>query len=199
MDREIIKLLESLPGGNNLIRSVDEFNDACDHISAMLDEATVLLHHGGYSSSLFLSITAIEETAKAHVGIFSAGGPDPESRKKNIFFQHITKHRLAAQPTVGMGSRLKEALGEKRVNELLTEASSGDFLDSREKALYFQRVDGIISTPRQVINLARAKEVLLLAIEIFDDALVGFSNHSHILSGTTDKLFEQVSQIEVEN
>jgi AbiV family abortive infection protein len=193
MKEEIAQLLEFLPCDNNLIRHVDEFDAACDHILEILEESEMIFSRGGFSTSVFLSITAIEETAKAHLGMFTGGGPDPEQRKGNIFFQHKKKHQLAAQQTVGMGSRLNEALGAERVQQLLRESLDGKLLDQRESALYFQRVNGSIVTPRSTITAERARELLLLAIETFDDALVGFSNHSMIIDKRSDVIFSKIA------
>jgi AbiV family abortive infection protein len=195
MNKEIAELLDGI-GCNNLIRHVDELNAACEHIVCLLKESVTLFSSGSYSTSLFIAITAIEEVAKGHFGLFTAGGPDPESRKKNIFFHHQKKHEMAAQPTVGMGSRLNEALGKDRVQYLLKQSHEGSLLKLRESALYFQRVDGIVTTPRELISKEQSAEIILLAIETFDDALVGFSNKSMELSIDTDELFEEVIELD---
>jgi AbiV family abortive infection protein len=49
-------------------------------VVALLDDAAVLFERSSFNTSAFLAITAIEETAKAHVALFHKGG-DVAKRK----------------------------------------------------------------------------------------------------------------------
>ena len=70
----------------------DDFNAAFDHIFALLGDAIALFMRKSFSMSAFVAITAIEETAKAHVAIFrkdraegwSKGGDPLRNHKRNI-------------------------------------------------------------------------------------------------------------------
>jgi AbiV family abortive infection protein len=77
-----------------------------------------MLERGSHSTTTFLAITALEETAKVHVGMYrSAGQAIP--RRKDPMYKHGQKHLLALGPTVAMGSRLQNAIGETRMTQLI--------------------------------------------------------------------------------
>jgi AbiV family abortive infection protein len=175
-----------------LIESVEEFNSACSHIVLLLEEAESIYHLGGYSTATFLAITAIEETAKAHLGAFTDGVSGPKNRSDHVFFNHAKKHRMAAMPTVSMGSRLQAAIGSDMLAQLLEMSCNQGMQDIRKSSLYFDRRGGAFLSPRVVIDKKFSRSVLLYAIEVFDDALVGFTDYSMKISDRTDKLFERV-------
>lgn len=187
---DVLSLFNS-PG--RLIELVEEFNSACEHIVLLLEEAEVIFQHSGYSTTVFLAITAIEETAKAHFGAFTAGGPDPEKRKNNIFYDHGKKHLMAAMPTVPMGRRLPAAIGEDALARIIEMSHGKELLGLRESALYFERRDGTLKVPRATIDRNLSRTVLLYAIEVFDDALVGSTDYSMKISHRTDELFDRVA------
>jgi AbiV family abortive infection protein len=178
-------------GGALYVDLVPDFNAACDHVVAQLSDATVLFERGSYATSAFLSITALEETAKAHVGIYRQD--KPEKRKgRDPFRDHAVKHSMASLPTVYMGARLIDALGEETCKRLEAEAETG-FIATREACLYMERKDGVFTTPVQAITMARARELLLLAIEATDDALVGYTDHSYECGEVLEQLFVRVA------
>lgn len=51
----------------------------------------------------------------------------------------------------------------------------------------------MLITPTQKINKTLSKSLVLYAIEVFDDALVGYSNHSFTIAESTNALFEKVA------
>ncbi|MBK8536839.1 MAG: AbiV family abortive infection protein [Candidatus Competibacteraceae bacterium] len=186
-----ILALFNFPG--RLIESVEEFNFACEHIVLLLEEAEVIFQREGYSTAVFLAITAIEETAKTHLGSFTAGGPDPEKRKNNIFYDHGKKHQMAAMPTVPMGTRLQAAIGDDVLAKIMNMSHSKELLGLRESSLYFERQDGVLRVPRATIDKMLSRAILLYAIEVFDDALVGFTDYSMKASNRTDALFDRIA------
>lgn len=186
-------ILSLFTSNGRLIESVEEFNYACEHIVRLIEEAGEIFQLGGYSTATFLAITAIEETAKAHLGIFTAGGPDPQSRKKNIFYDHGKKHQIAANPTVFMGQRLPAAIGEEGLNRIIDMTQSKALLDLRESSLYFARREGVLKSPRTAVNRDLSRCILLYAIEVFDDALVGFTDYSIEIVARTDKAFSRIA------
>lgn len=172
---------------------VHDFNAAFDHVLAMLEDAVHLFKRGSFNTSALLAITAIEETGKAHVGIFrrdhlagSANGRDP-------LRDHKQKHRMAVLPTVFMGVRLKSTLGEDVCLRLQQEAETSGFIASREASLYCAMVNGCFVSPRAAFAPERAWELLLLAIETLFDSLVGYTNHTNAKSVLLDEMFEQVT------
>ena len=190
---EISDVLSLFNSPGRLIESVEEFNSACEHIVLLLEEAESIFRRGGYSTATFLAITVIEETAKAHLGAFTAGGPDPERRKNNIFYDHGKKHQIAAMPTVSMGRRLQAAIGETALARIMEMSHSKELLALRESSLYFERKNGALQSPRTAIDSNLSRSVLLYAVEVFDDALVGFTDYSMKLSQRTDEVFSRVA------
>jgi AbiV family abortive infection protein len=174
--------------GQRLGSSAEEFNAACEHIVRLLTDASILLKAGSHATTAFLSITALEETAKVHIGTFRRS-TTPVARRKDPLFGHAEKHKLALGPTVAMGSRLQAAIGENRMRELMELGQAGGLVKIREAALYFAQDAGGLVTPSNAVSFDTSRELLLLAIEAFDDGLVGYTNRSLELSEATDVLF----------
>lgn len=173
----------------------DDFDAAFDHIVALLDDAVALFERQSFSTSAFVAITAIEETAKAHVAVFRKDRAEGRSKGRDPLHDHKMKHRMAVLPTVMMGERLTRALGEEVCARLQTEAETDGFAATREAALYCARLNGRFRTPRTAVPPARAWELLLLAIETLDDGLVGYTDHSFAARRHTDTLFEQIASL----
>lgn len=170
-----------------------DFNKACDHVLVLIEDAFSCFIRASYGTAVFLSITAIEETAKAEIGIYRrANEADDRSRRKDPLFNHLYKHRMAILPTVFMGRRLEKAIGKSRCEALITEVAHGSLRDLREEALYFHSSTGKFVTPKDAITRERAREVLLLAIEAADDRLVGYTGHTGIIEHRLDQIFKSV-------
>lgn len=170
------------------ITTTVEFNLACDHIVDLIEDASVMLERGSHSTAAFLAITSLEEIAKVHLGMYRSRGKSP-SRKKDPMYKHGAKHLLALGPTVAMGSRLQDAIGDTRMRQLIQQARDGMFVKLREAALYLERTDDALVTPKSVVSKMQAREVLLLTIEAFDDGLVGYTDHTYACAGRTDEVF----------
>lgn len=173
-----------------------EVDLAIYHITRQLLDATLLFRNGRWPTATFLAITALEEVAKTHVAMFhkprsESGG---ESRKGPPY-SHRKKYVLAAAPTIPMGRRLGEAIGEQRVKDLMELASSGQLISLRESCLYMDKMDGKLKIPTEVISKEVSKELLLFALEAFDDALVGLTNYSYDMGKITDKLFAEMAKV----
>lgn len=170
-----------------------DFNRACDHILVLIEDALACFNRASYGTAVFLSITAIEETAKAEIGIYRrADEADERSRRKDPLFNHLSKHRMAILPTVFMGRRFEEAIGKDRCEALLSEVAHGSLRDLRQEALYFHSSNGNFVTPKDAITQEKAREVLLLAIEAADDRLVGYTGHTGIIEQRLDQIFGSV-------
>ena len=177
---------------DNLIRGVEELNAAISHIVQLLEDSTTLYLNDSYATSAFLSITACEEIAKANIGAFTDGTNPSNGKKRNMFLDHKTKHKLVALPTIPMGTRLNDAVGEQNVRELMKMAQTGAFVTLRENALYFQRENNHLVIPKDKMSKNKSRSLLLFAIEAFDDAIVGYTNFSMEISSHTDELFNKV-------
>ena len=187
------KLIEKhINTDNNLIQSIDEINRAIEHIVQQLSDAYMLYENNSFSSSVFMSITACEEVAKAHLGSFT-DGTTAKGKPKNIFRDHKTKHILSALPTVPMGSRLEKAIGKAELTKMMNMAHNSGFAQLRESALYFQREKDTLVVPSDKIDKKTARSILLFALEIFDDALVGVTTYSMEIDKKTDSMFNKLA------
>jgi len=70
----------------------DDFNRACDHILVLLVDAFQCFDRGSWGTSVFLSITAIEEVAKAEVGLYRREGKIEKAKRGKISFSTIKKN-----------------------------------------------------------------------------------------------------------
>jgi AbiV family abortive infection protein len=174
--------------GQRIANSVEEFDEVGEHVVQLLRDSSLLLENGSASTACFLAITALEETAKVHIDLFRHSAV-PVARGKDPLFKHKEKHRIAAAPTLAMGSRLQKAIGETRLRELMDLARNGGLVPLRESCLYVERKDGTLRIPNAVVSKGLAREMLLFAAESFDDAVVGFTNKSFDLGVATDELF----------
>jgi len=170
-----------------------EFDAACNHIVQLIKDASSLLESRSHATSAFLSITAIEETAKVHIGMYRRTGSSIQ-RSKDPLYKHGQKHLLALGPTIAMGSRLQKAIGEHRLQELLALARDRKLVELREAALYIATNNSKLITPKDAIAAQTAKELLLLSIEAFDDGLVGLTNHTGYLEEITNEIFNKWTQ-----
>lgn len=194
MDAETAEWCASLQAaigaGEKICRGVEELDVAIVHIVQLIKDSSVMLETGSHGTAAFLAITAIEETAKVSVSLFRHA-ESPLRRSKDPLYRHEKKHQLAMAPVLSIGSRLGEAIGESRLKELLDLGRSGELVRSREASLYIERISDRLVVPRDAISFDYARELLLLAIEVFDDGLVGYTNESMRLGQDTDQLFDK--------
>jgi AbiV family abortive infection protein len=178
----------ALAVGKRLAASVEEFDLACDHIVQLLDDSSSMIERESYGTAVFLAVTALEETAKVHLGSYRRSTADVK-RSDDPLFNHKKKHLLALGPTVPMGSRLQAVIGEARMDELIELARSGGFIALREASLYIQQVGDTLHTPGVATSRQLSREILLLSVEAFHDALVGYTNHTYHLAERTNAIF----------
>lgn len=181
---------ETLATGQQITNSSEQFDIACNHIVQLLADASTLLDAGSHATATFLAITALEETSKVHMGMYRRS-TTPLRRSKDPLYKHGQKHLLALGPTLAMGSRLQAAIGESRMNELIELGRSGGLVGLREAALYVEQHGDALNAPKTIVATSTARELLLLAVEAFDDALVGYTNHSFELGKQADAVFEK--------
>jgi AbiV family abortive infection protein len=177
---DVTKLIEKSIGisSENLIGFKDsyEFDIVLCHLRDMFRSSKLLLDNGFFSQSLFLTITVLEEIAKTEVCIFRGfGSTEEKKRSKDPLFNHKSKHMISANPILLIGDRLKNSLGSERLDYLFKELESGNFLDIREKCLYFERNKETIVIPTETIDPILSMEMILIVIEMFDDKFVGIT------------------------
>ncbi len=170
------------------------FNTASQHVLVLLDDAVAAFEHGPYGTSLFLAITALEETAKAELLAFRMQKPEGTPKTwGDPLRSHMKKHAMAVRPTTFMG-RLPKILGAETCERLLREATDGSINRLRETAIYVScSADGKISTPAAAVDRTRAREIVLLALESADDILVGLTNNLYQLGKSVEAFIAQVS------
>jgi AbiV family abortive infection protein len=170
------------------------FNTASQHVLVLLEDAAAAFERGSYGTSVFLAITALEETAKAELLGFRIQKPDGAQIKRgDPLHSHTKKHALAVRPTTFMG-RLPKLLGPEACARLQQEATDGSINRLRETTIYVScSSEGKVSTPAMKVDRARAREILLLALESADDILVGWTNASFRLGESVEAFIAQVT------
>jgi AbiV family abortive infection protein len=176
----------------------EEFNRGCDHVLRLLESAILLFLNEDHSTAIFIAITAIEEIAKLQVSVFrnELRTEQATKRHEDHLFQHKSKHVIALQEVIVVGTRLPEAIGEERVRELLGMAENGSLLKMRESSLYADTVDGQFLVPFERFTKSDGRDLLLLALEVWDDRLYGLTNHSCTVDKRMTELFEQIKNID---
>jgi AbiV family abortive infection protein len=174
---------------------IEEFNRGCSHVAGLLRDSQRLYSAGSFATSLFLSITALEETAKLEIAVFRSDGNTPpvKNRRDDLLFSHKLKHAIALQEVITIGSRLPAAIGAERLRELIDMSESGKLVELRELALYTDNLDGHFVCPSERIDKQLSRDVLLIALEVWDDRLVGWTNHTYELDADLVQLFREVA------
>lgn len=181
--------------GDLFLESTSEFNDCLDHIVQLINDSVVLYESGSYSTSVFLSISVIEEIGKTEIACYRFIIPGVKEKiRRDPLKDHETKEILGSRSgTIAMGSRLNKAIGDNQINEIMQLSCSGGLKRMRESSLYWDRVDGKIKIPEDRFDKEFARALLLYAIESFDDALIGYTEYSFQIDNETDLLFERVA------
>jgi len=170
------------------------FNTAGQHVLVLLGDSVAAFERGSYGTSVFLAITALEETAKAELLAFRVQKPvGTQTKWGDPLRSHMKKHGMAVRPTTFMG-RLPKILGAETCERLQREATDGSINRLRETAIYVScSADGTILTPAMALDRNRAREIVLLALESADDILDGLTNESYQLGQSIKAFIAQVS------
>lgn len=183
---------QALAFGGAIFERSEDFDVAIDHVLTLLTDAVVLFERQSFGSAAFLAITAMEETAKAHIGSFRRDNPGPRPKGRDPFRDHTAKHSMAILPTVFMSQRIVDALGRERAKALEREAQETGFTIPREAGLYCARGPNGFESPRTAVPARLAWELSILAVEAADDALVGSTNHSYRVGEEFERLFARL-------
>lgn len=188
------KILDVIEKGSIFnIKSADEFNKCVFHIVKLIEDSYLMYVHGSFSTSVFLSITVVEEVAKTHVGIYVKHPPINKDKLTN----HIFKHNIGASPVFPIWNRLDSIIGSDNVEHMLSMSKGKEFMDLRSKSLYLDYYDDSLHMPRDKISKKISRELLCFAIEAFDDALVGYTDYSMEISSITDKILNNLSKEQI--
>ena len=184
--------IESILNGtsNFYISSNEELNKCLGHVVQLLSDSYVLYINNSYTSSSFLAISVLEEVGKIQMGIFIKGS-DSYVRKDKLR-DHKSKQIVGASYTICMGERINNTISNENLEKIFQFIYSGELKDLREKAIYCDRKNNNIVTPKDLITQELARNLLLFAIESFDDNLLGWTDYSIELSKKTDLFFETI-------
>lgn len=187
--KEVEKVLTK--GSKFTIKSIEEFNKSIDHVIQLIMDSYTLYKIKSFSTSVFISIAVIEEVGKIHMGIYINNVVET---KKDSLRDHKTKEIIGSNYTICMGERLQKAIGKEKIEEIYRLSYDGTLKDLREKALYCDREEDDFVTPSECISEDFSKNILLFAIESFDDNLVGYSEYSIGKSKSMDEIFIEISK-----
>ena len=176
---------------NFYISSNEELNKCLDHVVQLISDSYVLYINNSYTSSSFLAISVLEEVGKIQMGIFIKGS-DSYVRKDKLR-DHKSKQIVGASYTICMGERINNVISNENLEKIFKFIYSGELKALREKAIYCDRKNNNIVTPKDLITQELARNLLLFAIESFDDNLVGWTDYSIELSKKTDLFFEIIA------
>lgn len=174
------------------VETSEQINKAIDHIFQLISDAYILYAHNSYSSSVFLSIAVIEEVAKLYVGMYVSSSA--EYKKKDKLRDHKTKEIIGVNYTVSMSERIKDALGIDKLEEIYDITYSGKLKELREKAIYYECEGDKLITPADIIDKQFSRNILLFAIESFDDNLAGYTDHSIDILKKTVVIFDNIAK-----
>ena len=189
--REVEKTLKGK--SDFFISTKEQLNKGIDHIHQLITHAYILFENKAFSSSVFISIAAIEEVAKLHMGMHIRHSVS--TVKKDKLRNHKTKEIIGTNYTVYMGERIRNAIETKKLEEIFEMSYSGRLKELREKTIYCEHINEELITPNDIVDKSLARNILLFAIESFDDNLVGYTEHSMDVSKQTDILFEKVAGV----
>lgn len=191
------QLEESLAkSSHNLIglEGPDEINKVCDHIFSLLVDAHLLINGNSCNTAAFMLITAIEECAKADICIYRKTSAHVK-RSEDPLYSHVRKHSLAANPIALIGTRLGASLGQERVEGIFQDLAKGKYKAVREEALYFTKSVMRLHIPKEQFSKREVSELLLVAIEIVDDRLVGYTDHTFSMGEKLDELYRSTEML----
>jgi AbiV family abortive infection protein len=182
------RLLQAAPSDGaplfpNISLGYADFDRQCDHIKQLMSDAALLHEHHSFGSAIFLAITAIEEIAKAEIGLYRIpGATQMVKRRKDSLFSHADKHRIAVRPASELMSIEEPIIAPSDLADLLLRVDDGWLNQIRSQSIYSDSESGEFKTPEDR-NLDRHSwDILLLVPQVFDDRLLGFTDHTFQVS-----------------
>src|SRR5437764_9528770 len=108
--RKINKSMAATTTGRLLFSPRDgreDFDRGCDHVYGLLKDSHMLYLAGSFGTSVFISITAIEEIAKMEIASFRNAKRSLPANKRHddLLFSHKAKHSIALQEVICIGLR----------------------------------------------------------------------------------------------
>ena len=168
-----------------VIKTSDEFNRCIDHIYDLLNSSHVLYDKGLFPSSSFFSIAAIEEIVKVYNSLFSKNvdGHVAKGTGKKIF---------GPDYYLWMDDRLTDAVEEEDLKAIFDLYNSGGMTNLKLDSVYTNRRSDRMTIPVDLVDKKYARNMLLFAIQAYEDNIAGYSLYAINISKKTDKLFKEV-------
>jgi AbiV family abortive infection protein len=177
--------------------NLTEFNDVYEyekcllHIERIIDSSIILFKNSLYQQSIFLTITAFEETTKAEICLYRGLSKNKQTVKRNKdgLFNHKIKHITVANDITFNYLKTEKIYGKEKIQEILENLKSGKFIEIRENSLYFKNIGGKCVISDEFINEENSKLLLMICIEVFEDRLFGAYERTDII---TDRVLEKL-------
>lgn len=193
VNKTMEKIKEILKGGSNFyINTSEELNQCVEHIFNLIRDAYVLYINNSVTSSAFLSIAAIEEVGKVHMGMYVSQADD--FVKKDKLKDHKTKQIVGSNYTTSMSDRITQAIGKDELQKIYSIVYSGELKNKREDSIYCDRKGEKLVVPNEAVNKNFSRNLLLFAIEVLDDNLIGYTEYTFEVANQTDAIFEIVAK-----
>ena len=190
-----IEELSNITSENLLgFKSIEDYEKSLLHIESLINSAILLYKNNFINQSFFLTITSIEEIAKADVCIHR-GIQKPNKivkRSKDGLFNHKTKHHVAANEITFKFLKSISKIGIEETILIKDKLNKGEFVILRESLLYFENCENGTKTPTELITKTDSLNLLLICIEVFEDRLFGFSEKTDII---TDRVLKKLNEI----
>lgn len=187
--------MEKITNTSFKMTSESEFNKATNHIIRLLKDSLIMIENESYGSSVFFSITALEETTKTHISKYLPYDKNT-SRKKDILMDHTEKYKFSIWPTFKIGSRLKNTIGVKKIDRLTELVNNKkEIMNLRDNGIYWATdKDDVNKYPEDLFTKKQAQEILLFSLEAFDDNLVGYTQQSFLDGNMSNEIFDKVAK-----
>jgi AbiV family abortive infection protein len=176
-------------------KSIEDFEKCLLHIENLIDSAILLYKNNFVSQSVFITITSIEEIAKAEVCIYRGLQKENKvvvKRNKDGLFNHKSKHIISANDITFNYLKSISKIGLKEVNKIKEKLNNGDFINLRELSIYFENTLNGTKTPIDFVTKKDCLNLLLICIELCEDRLFGFSKRTDLI---TDRVLEKLNEL----
>lgn len=176
------------------INDIQELNRVLFHISNLIQDSYLLYNNGSYNTSVCLSILAMEEISKAHMGnIQDCFYTKQIIFKRNYFLKNYRKKEcLSTSPRIYISERLKQKMDMEKILAIMNDLQNGNMVKLRENAVYYFREDNQINIPKENISKEQAKNLLLYVIEEFDNTLIGLTDFSYEIAEKHNIIFDEL-------
>lgn len=176
-------------------KSIEDFEKCLLHIENLIDSAILLYKNNFINQSVFITITSIEEIAKAEVCVYRGLQKENKvvvKRNKDGLFNHKSKHIISANDITFDYLKSISKIGLKEVNKIKEKLNNGDFINLRESSIYFENTLNGTKTPNDFVTKKDSLNLLLICIELCEDRLFGFSERTDLI---TDRVLEKLNEL----